>query len=81
MVSFSYNSAFLDYKNFICTSYSRKSMGYNNSCFIFKTKSRPIFAKNFVVFKNKNIDKNLIFGAIYLKAKGTIHLIFIQLVG
>ena len=36
--------------------------------FIFKTKSRPIFAKNFVVFKNKNIDKNLIFGAIMFGA-------------
>ena len=36
--------------------------------FIFKTKSHPIFAKNFVVFKNKNIDKNLIFGAIMFGA-------------
>tara|TARA_B100001769_G_C21854415_1_gene463035 strand:+ start:187 stop:600 length:414 start_codon:yes stop_codon:yes gene_type:complete len=31
--------------------------------FIFKKKSRPIFAKKFFVSSNKNIDKNLIIGA------------------
>jgi len=36
--------------------------------FIFKRKSRPIFAKNFVVFTNKNIDKNLIVGAMMFGA-------------
>ena len=32
--------------------------------FIFKRKSRPIFAKNFVLPSNNNIDNNLIIGAI-----------------
>ena len=31
--------------------------------FIFKRKSRPIFAENFIVPTKKNIDKNLIIGA------------------
>ena len=36
--------------------------------FIFKIKSRPIFSKKFVVSTNKNIDKNLIIGAIMFGA-------------
>ena len=32
--------------------------------YIFKRKSRPIFAKNFFVTSKTNIDKNLIIGAI-----------------
>ena len=36
--------------------------------FIFKRKSRPIFSKNFVISTNKNIDKNLIIGAIMFGA-------------
>ena len=36
--------------------------------FIFKKKSRPIFAKNFVDPLNKNIDINLILGAIMFGA-------------
>ena len=32
--------------------------------FIFKRNSQPIFAKNFDVYSNKDIDKNLIVGAI-----------------
>ena len=36
--------------------------------FIFKRKSQPIFAKNFIVPSNKNIDKNLIIGAIMFGA-------------
>ncbi len=31
--------------------------------FIFKRKSRPIFAKTFIIPSKKNIDKNLIIGA------------------
>ena len=36
--------------------------------FIFKRKSRPIFSKNFDVSTNKNLDKNLIIGAIMFGA-------------
>ena len=36
--------------------------------FIFKRKSQPIFAKNFIVPSNKNIDKNLIIGAMMFGA-------------
>ena len=36
--------------------------------FIFKRKFQPIFAKNFIVPSNKNIDKNLIIGAIMFGA-------------
>ena len=36
--------------------------------FIFKRKSRPIFAKNFVISSKTNIDKNLIIGAIMFGA-------------
>ena len=36
--------------------------------FIFKRKSRPIFAKSFFVPLNKNIDKNLIIGAVMFGA-------------
>jgi hypothetical protein len=36
--------------------------------FIFKRKSRPIFAENFIVPTKKNIDKNLIIGAIMFGA-------------
>ena len=36
--------------------------------FIFKRKSRPIFAENFTVPTNKNINKNLIVGAIMFGA-------------
>tara|TARA_B100000029_G_scaffold23589_1_gene23364 strand:- start:24 stop:437 length:414 start_codon:yes stop_codon:yes gene_type:complete len=36
--------------------------------FIFKRKSRPIFAKNFFVPSKTNIDKNLIIGAIMFGA-------------
>ena len=36
--------------------------------FIFKRKSRPIISKNFVISTNKNIDKNLIIGAIMFGA-------------
>ena len=32
--------------------------------YIFKRKSRPIFAKNFFVISKTNIDKNLVIGAI-----------------
>ncbi len=31
--------------------------------FIFKRKSRPIFAKEFQIIKNKNIDRNLLLGS------------------
>ena len=31
--------------------------------FIFKKKSRPILAKNFISFENKNIDKKLLIGS------------------
>ena len=31
--------------------------------FIFKRKSRPIFAKQFQIIKNKNIDRNLLLGS------------------
>ena len=31
--------------------------------FIFKKKSRPIFAKNFISVENKNIDKKLLIGS------------------
>tara|TARA_B100001996_G_scaffold353123_1_gene314271 strand:- start:220 stop:648 length:429 start_codon:yes stop_codon:yes gene_type:complete len=36
--------------------------------FIFKRKSRPIFAKDFVIPTKTNIDKNLIIGAIMFGA-------------
>ena len=36
--------------------------------FIFKRKSRPIFAENFIVPTKKNINKNLIVGAIMFGA-------------
>ncbi len=36
--------------------------------FIFKSKSRPIFADKFAALSNKNIDKNLIIGAIMFGA-------------
>jgi len=36
--------------------------------FIFKRKSRPLFAKNFIIPTKKNIDKNLIIGAIMFGA-------------
>ncbi len=36
--------------------------------FIFKRKSKPIFAKNFVVPSNKDIDNKLIIGAIMFGA-------------
>ena len=36
--------------------------------FVFKKKSKPIFAKNFIVTSNTNIDKNLIIGAIMFGA-------------
>jgi hypothetical protein len=36
--------------------------------FVFKRKSKPIFAKNFIVTSNTNIDKNLIIGAIMFGA-------------
>ena len=36
--------------------------------FYFKRKSKPIFAKNFIVTSNRDIDKNLIIGAIMFGA-------------
>ena len=36
--------------------------------FVFKRKSKPIFAKNFIVTSNTDIDKNLIIGAIMFGA-------------